>query len=1096
MSRHFASILVCVLLALDVITPTTRPPLRACRWNFSLLRRLPNFRPSQSRPDSQILPHLTLAMPSLGDLHCFIELAGSRRKLQEFGTSYADGTVETFVAVPNRPQPFRIRLQSTKFIAPGLSMHVFIDGVYQCNRNRQHLKHRTPPDKRSLVDFCVRQKEERQKDGTMIARDWRFEKLNIEENIGCIEVVVLRCVGTRSATSAVKNGFLKPTQLDGAYDESPSEDDHPTIMHLDGTYDDPGYCNGLDGTPGDMGYASSRPHYDDRTWYQLRNAVRPLGSYTAPAPSATGVPTSPYSATGGQQDIWGPNVSPAWGSNAGMTTGFQYGNGPIPHHRRAAPPPTSSVIGQNPNADPLGAGHLDDLLNSMGNGASEAYRATSVGGWGANASQPSQHLPGAWPSSPYEGNVPLDLPNAATGTVGAGWEAPASVAQNTQWNAPTIVAPSLASNTNGWNSGSVATSINSNNTWGSSGHNNARESSNHSRAQSITSGTVSWGDETVRPSSPGAWSGRPSRNFVWRNSNDSESEINSSLSTVKPESSISAFAPTAPRSIHTNPYVPVFAPTASTSPSKLLVSADISPFGPRLLNLNSLDSSSLHQARKAYADYMAEKVNEMKLEESVKAEKAKSEHSAKEQGAGSKSAWGGIASLWGAGEPDDTKTLPAKTVVTVDDDWSQPEKKANGEQTSGWASQEKSTTGEGWYDITEHGQAQKNFCPDNKPASVKASGKGWYDIDSDDEAKNDPWATRKPASVVKGQTVPTKPKEDNDEQGTMALLKDALKGIVGQKDPENDNGWSTKSNKNNRKTSPTAWDTVSKLKPASPDWKAAFAPGWNLSADAPKPSPAVVEPNTRKSRLANYHKNRLSNFPPSADSSAKKHWQFPQKPSSPPKGVNLIPEGFHDKVPAEPAHKISKDTARAKGLEHQVRVGEGVRYGHAVGRPEYVDRFDKPYAVFRFKYRSPAYLQTLFGEEIPSTTVDALTFIPDLKVPTSSDKHTEKHKPRCVSKETLEQLPRDALVDSVLKLHTKMEAQKHAKHSENGTEKWVVRHSGSAEEDEKEKRRKKHRSGRDKERKHKENGGWGDNLNGRKAKSDEGGVTWGMGGWA
>lgn len=56
---------------------------------------------------------------------------------------------------------------------------MFIDGVYQCNRNRQDLKLQTPPDGRSLVDFTVRQKEEKQKDGTMIAREWRFEKLNI-----------------------------------------------------------------------------------------------------------------------------------------------------------------------------------------------------------------------------------------------------------------------------------------------------------------------------------------------------------------------------------------------------------------------------------------------------------------------------------------------------------------------------------------------------------------------------------------------------------------------------------------------------------------------------------------------------------------------------------------------------------------------------------------------------------------------------------------------------------------------------------------------------------------------------------------------------
>jgi hypothetical protein len=118
-------------------------------------------------------------MPSLKDLHCFIELPGTDNRLEEFETSYSDGCVETFVAVPNEPQPFAVRLKSSNFIAPGLAMYVFIDGVYQCNRNRQDLKLRKPPDRKSLVDFCVRQKEEKQKDGTMVARDWRFEKLNI-----------------------------------------------------------------------------------------------------------------------------------------------------------------------------------------------------------------------------------------------------------------------------------------------------------------------------------------------------------------------------------------------------------------------------------------------------------------------------------------------------------------------------------------------------------------------------------------------------------------------------------------------------------------------------------------------------------------------------------------------------------------------------------------------------------------------------------------------------------------------------------------------------------------------------------------------------
>lgn len=87
--------------------------------------------------------------------------------------------VETFVAVPSGSEQFAIRLMSNSFIAPGLAMYVFIDGVYQCNRNRQGLKLQNPSYGRPLIDFRVRQKEERQRDGSMTAHEWRFEKLNV-----------------------------------------------------------------------------------------------------------------------------------------------------------------------------------------------------------------------------------------------------------------------------------------------------------------------------------------------------------------------------------------------------------------------------------------------------------------------------------------------------------------------------------------------------------------------------------------------------------------------------------------------------------------------------------------------------------------------------------------------------------------------------------------------------------------------------------------------------------------------------------------------------------------------------------------------------
>jgi hypothetical protein len=122
-------------------------------------------------------------MPTLKDLKCSIELSESQRVLQEFGTTYGDGYVETFVPVPSKSQAFSVHVTSDKFIAPGISMYVFVDGVYQCNRNRQNLKFKKGSDSHSVVDFRVRQKEEKQKDGSMIAREWKFERLDTSKRM-------------------------------------------------------------------------------------------------------------------------------------------------------------------------------------------------------------------------------------------------------------------------------------------------------------------------------------------------------------------------------------------------------------------------------------------------------------------------------------------------------------------------------------------------------------------------------------------------------------------------------------------------------------------------------------------------------------------------------------------------------------------------------------------------------------------------------------------------------------------------------------------------------------------------------------------------
>lgn len=120
-------------------------------------------------------------MPTLKNLTCHVEWSSSNIPLQEFETTYADGFVQTYIAVPAIATPFSIHLHSDGYIAPGLAMFVYMDGEYQCNRNRTNLR---IPDgnserKKTEVNFIVRQKEEIMADGTFRGKQWQFGELSV-----------------------------------------------------------------------------------------------------------------------------------------------------------------------------------------------------------------------------------------------------------------------------------------------------------------------------------------------------------------------------------------------------------------------------------------------------------------------------------------------------------------------------------------------------------------------------------------------------------------------------------------------------------------------------------------------------------------------------------------------------------------------------------------------------------------------------------------------------------------------------------------------------------------------------------------------------
>jgi hypothetical protein len=120
-------------------------------------------------------------MPQLKQISCSIQWADSSVPFQEYGTVYGDGVVETFIAVPNKPQPFSVHIRSQGFISQGLAAVLFMDGIYQANRNRVNLipPATDQPLNRTEIDLLVRQKEKPIGDGMYLGREWRFDDHNL-----------------------------------------------------------------------------------------------------------------------------------------------------------------------------------------------------------------------------------------------------------------------------------------------------------------------------------------------------------------------------------------------------------------------------------------------------------------------------------------------------------------------------------------------------------------------------------------------------------------------------------------------------------------------------------------------------------------------------------------------------------------------------------------------------------------------------------------------------------------------------------------------------------------------------------------------------
>ena len=149
--------------------------------------------------------------------------------------------VNSYVAAPDEPAKFFIRLKTVGYIATGLAMYVckfayefagamklqaeviaVIDGRFQCNRVKTAIRMPAAdvPPRQSEADFVVRGKEHFQRNGLVACQEWWFHGLDAndddgndgndqqappgpsavpEDAIGTIRVVVLRCALTRQS---------------------------------------------------------------------------------------------------------------------------------------------------------------------------------------------------------------------------------------------------------------------------------------------------------------------------------------------------------------------------------------------------------------------------------------------------------------------------------------------------------------------------------------------------------------------------------------------------------------------------------------------------------------------------------------------------------------------------------------------------------------------------------------------------------------------------------------------------------------------------------------------------------------------------------
>ena len=262
---------------------------------------------------------------------------------------------------------------------------------------------------------------------------------------------------------------------------------------------------------------------------------------------------------------------------------------------------------------------------------------------------------------------------------------------------------------------------------------------------------------------------------------------------------------------------------------------------------------------------------------------------------------------------------------------------------AGWS--KKSDTG--W-----HGKGSRDNDKKGWLSTDDDTSNGWAKDDDDETIKvADGWNTKETG----WGTTAIPPIEKKHGKNDLADLKSALKSTF-ENPSAPEAAWKNQSRGIPRNTA----------KPATQ--QATPTPFTTVAAQAPPPSNQPQRMSNKT--LAQYRPNHPPLFSPIPISAPQPHWQFPP-PLSTSIPANPVSSGSTYIAPELARLTISQRTSIAKGIEHAVRPGRATHYGHAVGRPQYLDGLDEPYAVFRFKYRSVSVLRGMFGRAVDDERISS-----------------------------------------------------------------------------------------------------------------------------